>query len=48
MLFRSTAGVTPPSLLASLPCEKERGRLKVNERMEVPGFPGVWALGDCA
>ncbi|RKH00854.1 NAD(P)/FAD-dependent oxidoreductase [Corallococcus sp. CA053C] len=42
------AGVTPPSLLASLPCEKERGRLKVNERMEVPGFPGVWALGDCA
>ncbi|CAM3987877.1 NAD(P)/FAD-dependent oxidoreductase [Corallococcus sp. ZKHCc1 1396] len=43
-----TAGVTPPSLLASLPCEKERGRIKVNERMEVPGFPGVWALGDCA
>ncbi|RKI49400.1 NAD(P)/FAD-dependent oxidoreductase [Corallococcus sp. AB004] len=43
-----TAGVTPPSLLSTLPCEKERGRLKVNERMEVPGFPGVWALGDCA
>ncbi|RKH22838.1 NAD(P)/FAD-dependent oxidoreductase [Corallococcus praedator] len=42
------AGVTPPSLLQSLPCEKERGRLKVNARMEVPGFPGVWALGDCA
>jgi NADH:ubiquinone reductase (H+-translocating) len=43
-----SAGVTPPSLLKSLPCEKERGRLKVNARMEVPGFPGVWALGDCA
>ncbi|WP_223641737.1 NAD(P)/FAD-dependent oxidoreductase [Corallococcus sp. EGB] len=43
-----TAGVTPPSLLEDLPCEKEHGRLKVNERMEVPGFPGVWALGDCA
>ncbi|RYZ36198.1 MAG: NAD(P)/FAD-dependent oxidoreductase [Myxococcaceae bacterium] len=42
------AGVTPPSLLASLPCLKERGRLKVNACMEVPGFPGVWALGDCA
>jgi NADH:ubiquinone reductase (H+-translocating) len=42
------AGVIPPTLLKSLPCEKERGRLKVNARMEVPGFPGVWALGDCA
>src|SRR5262249_25513823 len=26
----------------------ERGRLKVNEFLEVPGHPGVWALGDCA
>lgn len=42
------AGVTPPSLLKKLPCEKVHGRLKVNARMEVPGFPGVWALGDCA
>ncbi|MFB1482318.1 NAD(P)/FAD-dependent oxidoreductase [Corallococcus sp. RDP092CA] len=43
-----TAGVTPPRLLETLPCERVRGRLKVNERLEVPGFPGVWALGDCA
>src|SRR5262249_17990604 len=26
----------------------ERGRLLVNECMEVNGWPGVWALGDCA
>ena len=27
---------------------KERGRLCANEFMEVKGYPGVWALGDCA
>jgi NADH dehydrogenase len=36
-------------MLAKLPCPKERGRLKVNERLEVEGREGVvWALGDCA
>ena len=43
-----TAGVTPPDLLQSLPCKKEKGRVVVEETLEVPGFPGVWALGDCA
>jgi NADH:ubiquinone reductase (H+-translocating) len=43
-----TAGVSPNPLLESLPCEKERGRLLTNEFMEVEGWPGVWALGDCA
>jgi NADH dehydrogenase len=43
-----TAGVSPNPLLQNLPCEKERGRLMVNEYMEVQGWPGVWALGDCA
>jgi NADH dehydrogenase len=43
-----TAGTSPNPILASLPCEKDRGRLAVNEYMEVPGWPGVWALGDCA
>ena len=43
-----TAGTTPNPLLSSLPCEKERGRLLVNEYLEVEGWPGVWALGDCA
>jgi len=43
-----TAGTSPNPLLAALPCTKERGRLVVNEYMEVPEWPGVWALGDCA
>jgi len=43
-----TAGTSPNPLLATLPCQKERGRLLVNEYMEVPEWPGLWALGDCA
>jgi len=43
-----TAGTSPNPLLASLPCRKERGRVCVDEFMQVPGYPGVWALGDCA
>ena len=43
-----TAGTSPSPLLATLPCTKERGRLLVNEYLEVPEWPGVWALGDCA
>ena len=30
------------------PARKERGRLVVNAALEVPDYPGVWALGDCA
>jgi len=43
-----TAGVAPPGIVESLPCKKEKGRVVVEETLEVPGFPGVWALGDCA
>jgi len=43
-----TAGTSSNPLLNTLECKKERGRLAVNEYMEVPGWPGVWALGDCA
>ena len=43
-----TAGTTPNPLLETLSCKKERGRLSVNEYLEVPDWPGVWALGDCA
>lgn len=43
-----TAGTSPNPLLGSLPCNKDRGRILTNEFMEVPGWPGVWALGDCA
>jgi NADH dehydrogenase len=43
-----TAGVEPSPVIASLPCQKERGRLLVNEDMSVPGVIGLWAAGDCA
>jgi NADH dehydrogenase len=43
-----TAGTSPHPLLATLPCARERGRLVVNEYLELPEWPGVWALGDCA
>ncbi|MDB6024897.1 MAG: dehydrogenase [Verrucomicrobiales bacterium] len=43
-----TAGVTPPAVLQSLPCKREKGRIVVEQTLEVPGFPGVWAVGDCA
>jgi NADH dehydrogenase len=43
-----TGGNAPHPLLASLPCPKERGRPLVNEFLEVPEWPGVWAAGDCA
>lgn len=43
-----TAGTSPNPLLASLPCAKDRGRLLVDATLQVKGYPGVWALGDCA
>ena len=43
-----TAGTSPHPLLSDLPCDLDRGRIIVNETLAVPGWPGVWALGDCA
>src|ERR1044072_5983981 len=43
-----TAGVKPSPVIASLPCEKERGRLLVSEYLAITGVPGLWAAGDCA
>jgi NADH:ubiquinone reductase (H+-translocating) len=43
-----TAGTSPHPLLARLPCATDRGRIPVENTMAVPGWPGVWALGDCA
>jgi NADH dehydrogenase len=44
---------TVPSMVApvlqKLDCQKDRGRLLVNSKMELAGHEGtVWALGDCA
>jgi len=43
-----TAGNAPNPLVSALPCPVVKGRLVADDRMRVPGRPGVWALGDCA
>lgn len=43
-----TAGTSPHRLVHDLPCMLERGRILVDETLAVPGYEGVWALGDCA
>ena len=45
-----TAGVTPNKLIASLPCDHDNksGRIISNSYLEVPGYNGVYVLGDCA
>src|SRR2546426_5791280 len=43
-----TAGAVPSPLIFSLPCPKEQGRLLVNQFLQVPDWPNVWAVGDCA
>ncbi len=43
-----TAGTTPPTVLSGLPCHMQQGRVVANECLQVPDWPGVWALGDCA
>jgi NADH dehydrogenase len=44
-----TAGTAPNPTLKSLPVEKDkRGALVVENTLELPGHPGLWALGDCA
>ncbi len=42
------AGTMPHPLISSLPCRKERGRIVVNQFLQSPDWPGVWAVGDCA
>jgi NADH dehydrogenase len=43
-----TAGVKPSDVVESLPCEKQKGRIVVNEFLAVPSIAGVWAVGDSA
>jgi NADH:quinone reductase (non-electrogenic) len=44
-----TAGVTPNKLIANLQCEHDKGhRIIANNYLEVSGYDGVYALGDCA
>jgi NADH dehydrogenase len=43
-----TAGTVPSPIISSLPCAKERGRILVNQFLQVSDWPDVWAVGDCA
>lgn len=43
-----TIGTAPNPIVESLPIEKERGRIRTNDDMSVPGHSGLWAIGDCA
>jgi NADH:ubiquinone reductase (H+-translocating) len=43
-----TIGTRPNALAMALNLPTERGRIKVDGNLSVPGVPGLWALGDCA
>ena len=44
-----TAGLAPHPFVAESSLPKDgRGWVTVDAHLRVPGFPGVWALGDCA
>jgi NADH dehydrogenase len=45
-----SGGVSPNPITEELPCEhdKKSGRIAVNKHLEVQGYPGVFAIGDCA
>jgi NADH:ubiquinone reductase (H+-translocating) len=43
-----TAGTSSHPLIHDLPCLLDHGRIVVDHTLAVPGWPGVWALGDCA
>lgn len=43
-----TAGVTPVNTIKRSMFKTERGKIIVNEYLEVPEFPGVFAIGDSA
>ena len=38
----------PSPVISALPVTKEKGRVRVNENLAVPGATGLWAVGDCA
>ena len=44
----STVGNAPNPMLKTLPCPLARGRIVTDAMLAVPGYEGVWALGDCA
>ncbi len=43
-----TVGTAPNPLVHALALPKMRGRVTTHPDMSVPGYTGVWAIGDCA
>jgi NADH:ubiquinone reductase (H+-translocating) len=44
-----TGGVTPDPLVRDLKCKHgQHGGIATDSCFRVPGYPGVWAIGDCA
>ena len=43
-----TAGVTPVNTIKRSMFKTDKGKVTVNEYLEVTEFPGVFAIGDCA
>ena len=43
-----TAGVTPVNTIKRSMFKTEKGKIIINNFLEVPKFPGVFAIGDCA
>ena len=44
----ATIPAGPHPLISTLPFQQAKGRIVVDPHTEVPDWPGVWALGDCA
>ena len=44
----ATVPAGPHPILTELPLPQDKGRIIVDQTTEVPGWPGVWAVGDCA
>lgn len=43
-----TAGITPVNTIKRSMFKTDKGKVMINDFLEVPGFPGVFAIGDCA
>ena len=43
-----TAGVTPVEIIQNSIFKIKKGKIIVNEFLEIPNYPGVFAIGDCS
>ncbi len=43
-----TAGLSSNPVMSKLPCNNDKGRIKVAPTLKVENWEGIWAIGDCA